>query len=428
MTIYKWLEVRVRQPLDSSRRQSNLIGALVRGVSAAITGAFLVYFLSAVAQILIVRELGKLLYGEYVTLSATLGLMASALGFGFDVWVLNEGGRDPANLARNISLVLRVKLVIALVMLLLVSIAWSNHIVEAPGFVVGVVGIICDSFASTSYSALRALRRNGQVAVLQVLAPLALVAALWLMPAASPSILLLYAVQTACSALLALVSLGRVWKLAGSLLGHAFDLGYLVRGAWLFVAADVLSNIYSQSSIVILGRAVGPAEVGLFKPALNVIGFTFLVPSLVFLVGLPQLNAAGLSRRQYLSLVRVMAAGALLYGLAVWAGLAFFGQLIIRMLFGAEYDAALPLVRLMSLVPLFKAGSFVCVAILLSLNRPLLRVSIQAVITVASLVAGVLLIPVYGLQGAVWLYTAIESSLFVLYMSGSIAALRKGWR
>jgi O-antigen/teichoic acid export membrane protein len=428
MTFYKWLEVRLLQHLPNTSRQSQLVGGLISGLSAAISGVFLSYLLSATVQTLIVRQLGRLLYGEYATLVAALGLMTSLLGFGLDIWLLNEGGRAPANLARNIAHVLRIKLFGAAILLILVGIAWANQIVQTPAFVVGVIGIICDSLTNTGYNALRALRRNGQVAIFQVIAPLVLLMALLVMQNTTISIFALFCVQAACSSALALILLRRLSNICGPLFGHRFDLIYLVRGAWLFVLSDALSNLYTQSSIVILGRLVDPSAVGLFKPALNIIGFTFLVPSLIFLVGLPHLNAAGLSSQQYRGLVRAMTIGALLYGLAVLIGLWFFADLIIKILFGAGYAAALPLVQMMSLIPLFKAGSFVCVAILLSLDRQRLRVGIQAVIAVASLISGLLIIPLYGLSGAVWLYTVTEALVFLLYFLGAVLAMRRGER
>ena len=428
MTFYRKIEQRILKSLQQNRQERPLIATLIRGVSAAITGVFLAYFLSGLAQILIVRQLGKLLYGEYATLTATLGLLASLLGFGLDVWVLSEGGRDKASLATNVAHVLRAKVAGAIVLLVLTGLAWSNQIVQTPAFIVGVVGIILDSFVSTGYNALRAMSRNGAVAIFQVITPLVLLAALAIMQRSGSSVLLLFCVQAGTSAVMAALLIWFLRKLVGPLFEHHFRLRYLVQGAWLFVASDILSNVYTQSSLVILGRMVDQAAVGLWKPALNVISLAFLVPSLLFLVGLPQLNAVTREPQQYRRLLLTLSTGALGYGLAVFVGLWFFNGLIIRLLFGQEYEAALPLIRAMSLVPLFKSGSFVCVAILLSLNQQRFRVGLQAIVTVLSVVGGLTLIPIYGLQGALWLYVAIEGLIFSLYLAGAVALLRRAWR
>lgn len=427
-TLYKRAELRLLHSLEQGKQKKTLIGTLIRGVSAAFTGVFLSYFFSGFVQVLIVRQLGKLLYGEYATLTATLGLMSSLLGFGLDVWVLSEGGRDHSTLAVNIGHVLWVKIAGAAVLLGLVGLAWSNQVVQTPAFIVGVLGIIFDSFTSSGYSALRALNRNGSVAIFQVVSPLVLLGAIGVMQYVGSSVLLLFCMQALISATLAVALLVLLRRLVGPLLLHRFQLKYLVRGAWLFVTADVFSNIYTQSSIVILGRMVDQTLVGLWKPALNVIGFTFLVPSLLFLVGLPQLNAVARDRRQYRSLLLALSIGAACYGLAVMVGLWLFNGFIVQLLFGHEYDAALPLVQTMSLVPLFKSGSFVCVAIMLSLNRQLVRVGLQAIVTVLSVVGGLIVIPTYGLQGAVWLYIAVEALIFGLYLAGAAILLWRAWR
>ena len=86
-----------------------LVGTLIGGVVAAVSGLFLARLLGAVVQALIVRRMGVTLYGEYATLLISLGLFASLLGLGLDTWLLQEGGRDPANLAQHMRAVLAIK-------------------------------------------------------------------------------------------------------------------------------------------------------------------------------------------------------------------------------------------------------------------------------------------------------------------------------
>ncbi|KPV50924.1 hypothetical protein SE17_24145 [Kouleothrix aurantiaca] len=123
-----------------------------------------------------------------------------------------------------------------------------------------------------------------------------------------------------------------------------------------------------------------------------------------------------------------MAVGAVLYGLIVLIGLWFFGEVIIRTLFGVDYLAALPLIKVMSLVPLLKSGSFVCVTVILSLNRQKLRVGLQAIVTIVSVIGGFVIIPIFGLYGAVLLYVFIEGLIFFLYTGSVIYLLRGEWK
>ena len=230
---------------------------------------------------------------------------------------------------------------------------------------------------------------------------------------AALSVLLLVSIQAACSVALTLVVLTRVWRINSPTTPSQFKLRYVVKKGWLFVAAEGLSNIYTQSGPAILGAAVGTAAVGIYSPARNLILLTLLAPNLLFSVGLPLLIAPDTPPSEYWRVICVMLSGSVAYGLVALAGLWIFGSLLIRIVYGSEFDAALPLVRVMSLVPLLKACSFVWVAIMLSRLQQRLRVTLQLLTVVVSVVAGLLIIPAYGLAGAAW-----------LYVRGRIAALR----
>lgn len=427
MIYYRKVERHILKAMEENKQRS-LIGSLLRGVSAAITGTFLVYFLSGIIQILLVRQLGRIIYGEYATITATLGLIASMLGFGLDVWVLSEGGRDKSGLARNISYVLRAKLFFLLILFTVTAIAWLYNYIETPIYILGILGIAFDSFGSTFYSALRVINKNGIVAIIQVFTQSAILMVIWFMQKAGLDIFSIFALQTICSGLVVMLLFVILRSLVGDLISYKFELNYIVRGAWLFVFADILSNTYTQSSLVILGRMVDKEAVGLWKPALNVVSLTFVVPSLLFLVGLPQLNSVAQEKKKYQKLIFVMAVGAVLYGLIVLIGLWFFGEVIIRTLFGVDYLAALPLIKVMSLVPLLKSGSFVCVTVILSLNRQKLRVGLQAIVTIVSVIGGFVIIPIFGLYGAVLLYVFIEGLIFFLYTGSVIYLLRGEWK
>jgi len=428
VVLSKWLGVSRLRAYYSQNGLSGMMRALIRGVTAAMSGVLISSALSAVAQILIARQLGLLLYGEYSTLTATFALIASLLGIGLDTWILAEGSRNPANLTRSVWHVLLLKAVGAVVVLALLAIAWQSHVVNTLVFVVGVVGVILDSFAQTGYSALRAVKRNGQVAFFQSLTPALLLLALWATQGASLTVLLLVAIQAVTGGVITIAMLARIWQMYGSPAGHTFDLRYVLGGAWLFVAADVLANIYTQSGIVLLGNTVGPAEVALLRPALTIINYTFMVSGLLFSVGLPMLNTPGLTRQGFAGLVRTMSVAAALFGTATMAGLWLFGDLVLHRLYGDQFAGALPLLRIVAVIPLIKAGTFVCAAVLIARGNMRLRVAMQLVVAALSLGLGWLIVPRWGAAGAAWLYVGIEAALFALYCAGALYAARRDGR
>jgi O-antigen/teichoic acid export membrane protein len=406
----------------------SLAGVLIDGVAAAISGLFLSRLLMTFYQVAIVRLLGPELYGQYSSVTATLALFTSVLGLGLDTWLLHEVGRHPARAARDVRAVLLLKLLGAVVLLALLGVGWSSHLFGTLGFVVGAVGIIFDGFVLTGYSLLRATRHNRLVAIFQTLAPVLLLLSLVAFERAAVSVVLLLALQAAASLALAFAMGARVWRMFDWRGGQRMRLLDVIRQAWLFVAADVISNFSAQFGIALLGMLAAPTVVGLFTPAIQTIFLTFLVPALIFGVGLPLLNAPDVSNRDYRRLVRLMSGGAALFGVAAAVVLWFFGGPVLHLLYDEAYDGALPFVRIMSLVPLLKSGSFVAVGVLLSNERQRLRVAIQGIIVGATLVLGGALIVWYGAWGAAWFYVAMEALLCAGYIAAAIVVLRQARR
>lgn len=398
----------------------SLVATLVNGVAAAISGMFLSRLLGAVAQALVVRRLGLTLYGEYAALAVSLSLFAGLLGLGLDTWLLQEGGRDPANVSVPMRQVLALKALAAVLLLVVLAFVWSSRITQASAFVIGAVGIIFESFAQTGYSALRVRRQNALVALFQTITPALLLLVLLLLARTSISVLLLVSIQASFSVLMAVVVLTRIWHARRRGIERPrIDVLAAVRKGWLFVAAEGLSNIYTQAGMAILGSAVGTLALGTFSPAMNLIMLTFLVPNLLFAVGLPLLMAPTISPHEYRRIIALMLAGSVAYGLAALLALWFFGYLLIRLVYGGEFAPALPYVRIMALIPLLKSCSFVWVAILLAHVQQRLRVVLQAITVLASLALGWLVIPSYGAAGTAWVYVGLELLLFVLYGLGA---------
>lgn len=410
----------------SEQTPGGLARILVGGFVAAVSGMFLARALGTLAQILIVRQLGPALYGEYTALVVSLSLFASLLGLGLDTWLLQEGGRDPANVSHPMLQVLAIKGIAAGILLVVLAGAWSSRVSQAPAFAIGAIGVIFESFAQTGYSALRVRRRNTLVAVFQTITPLLLVVLLLVLSRAAISILLIVGLQAACSVAMAIVVLTRIWQQRRRGIARPrLAIWLAVRKGWLFVVSEGLSNIYTQAGLAILGTAAGTLVLGLFNPALNLIRLTFLVPNLLFSVGLPLLMAPDLALPEYRRVTRLMLVGSALYGLAAMVVLWLFGHLLIQAAYGAEYRESLSFVHAMLLMPLLKACNFVWVAVLLANLRQRLRVLIQALVVLLCLGAGWLLIPAYGAAGAAWLYVGVEAALFVLYGAAAWAVSRQ---
>jgi O-antigen/teichoic acid export membrane protein len=393
---------------------SSLITTLVSGVAASIISLFISRILGAIAQVLIIQRLGVFHNGEYTTLTVLLSLFGSLLGFGLDIWLLQEAGREPANLSLIMRQVLILKTIAAIGLTCILGIFWSDRYTQATAFVVGAFGSIFESFAQTGFAAMRVRRENTRAAILQMITPLVLVVILFLIQRNDLSVLLLISIQTACSALLAGLVVSRIWKIQKELAPQALQLGRVLRKSWLFVVGEICASLYTQSGVLILSAYAGSYAVGLFSPARNIIFLTFLIPNLIFSIGLPLLMSPTIDRREYRAMLQIVLLFTFLYGIGMLIALSVFGDIAIQ-IFGDGYTEALPYLQAMAFIPLLKGFSFVWVAMLLSNLAQSVRVVIQAITVFISVVLGLVLIPAYGSVGAAWQALAIELFLFAAY-------------
>lgn len=397
--------------------------ALARGFAVVTIGALFSRLLSAIAGILLVRYFdGPALYGQYATLITTLALMANLLGFGFDTWLLHEGGRDPNQLSFNVHRLLALKFIAASILIGAMTIAWSQDGISWL-LIIGMLGVIAESYIRTGHVVLHSINRNSLVAILQSLDSLLLVVLVLILMIWPPSVAILVVGQTVVSGItLVVVAVLLAEYLHGS--WRPLHLGYLMQSASFFVLSDVLASIYSQSQIAILAFFTNDIIVGTFRSAINLIAMSFLVPLAMFNVGLPMLSRSSLDQRQRRQLLLGMIGMATLYGIAMFIGFWWFGGDVLRLVYGTKYDAAIPLLKPLSIVPLAKSLSFVAVAIMLALGAQRLRVIIQSILMVASLLSGLALIPRFGLDGATLTYSTVEVVLCVFYWAGAIHTLR----
>lgn len=405
-------------PLEST---NGLVVTFVRGVLAAISGTTLSYVLGAITTVWIARELGVSGYGTYATVMASLGLLSNFLGLGLDTWLVSEGGRQPRLLNGLAWQVIYLKAAGAVAMLVILLTSGLGNEANAAVFLLGSLGVIADGFARTGFAMLRARAQNGRVAVLEVAAPALLLIGILVLRTTGFTVVSLVLVQWVCNLVVLAATLasafGKEVRLPSPTPRHT------LRAGWIFIASDVVANLYSLAGVAAVGMFAGAAAAGLYRPAQNMIALSYIVPHLIFLVGLPLLNRAPLPA-VYKNIARAMLVGAAAYGLLVFMALWLAGEPILRLIYGTEFLPALPYVHMMSIIPLMKSVSFVCAAVLLSHNRQRLRLLLQSGVMIVSVMGALLIIPQTGAVGAAWLQVGIEALLMTLYAAGALWTMR----
>lgn len=400
---------------------NGLVVTFVRGILAAVSGTTLAYALGAITTVLIARELGVSGYGAYTTVMASLGLLSNLLGLGLDTWLVNEGGRQPRLLNGLAWQVIYLKAAGAAAMLAVLLMSGLGNRANAIVFLLGSLGVIADGVARTGFAMLRARAQNGRVAALEVAAPALLLIGILVLRTTGFTVVSLVFVQWVCNLVVLAATLASAFGAEVRLPSPAPR--HTLRAGWIFIASDVVANLYSLAGVAAVGMFAGAAAAGLYRPAQNMIALSYIVPHLIFLVGLPLLNRAPLPA-VYRSIARAMLIGAAAYGLLVLMALRLAGEPILRLIYGAEFLPALPYVHVMGVIPLMKSVSFVCAAVLLSHNRQRLRLLLQGGVMIVSVMGALLIIPQTGAVGAAWLQVGVEALLMALYAAGALWAMR----
>lgn len=179
----------------------------------------------------------------------------------------------------------------------------------------------------------------------------------------------------------------------------------IYEGRFLFTS-DFFTKIYALGSVFIAAFFVTPAHLGLFAAGMKLItvGSNFIFTPLTGAL-FPHLNAAFKVSKQnfYAQLKKALL---ILIGItaAAAAVLIVFSDLIIKLLFGAGYESAAPLMQIMA--PILILSSFTHIFLyqgVLTFKKDKIYLLIIVVGGLATLGFSLLIIPKYGVTGAAFI-------------------------
>ena len=384
---------------------------------AALSGTALSQAIAGVAQVMIVRTLGVDGYGRYTLLYAWLAIVAAVMGAGLDMWLLDSVSRQPNVLRRSLGRIVFTKLSIGLLCL---GVMWGsgwNSALDPWLLSIGFVAVSADSLSATLWQSLRALGHHRTVAILQSVAMGLLLTGV--LAGAAHSVGVLLALQATVAIIMLVVAGVAVWRrMPGATPTAALSLRHGVP----FVVSDVLAQLYTYSSTLLLGGMASMSAVGVFRGAWSLIGYSFVVPAVIFATTLPQLNAPNppaIRQKIITTAAGLFALYAVGMGLFAWLG----APLLLPWLYGPSYQASAQMVGQLALVPLAKAGSFLGVLLLVHQKRLRVRIGIQAVVVVSLWLTAPWLIAQTGIQGAIQSQLFCEGLLAVGYLVSGLVLM-----
>jgi O-antigen/teichoic acid export membrane protein len=383
----------------------------------------LIMAISAVGTAVIARALGATEFGQFASALATFQLSLAFVDLGFSIVLTREMAQRPDErgmLTRSATQIgLLWSLAISLVLAGL-ALASGTSGTREQCLLVLAVGVALSGFghARAIFMVIFDTRRIAFVELSVTATQLVAAAVLAGLGAGAVTIAATYAAAQITNTLIGAwlayrrVDAGRpTWSDRLSMLRDSLPVGI----------ASVLASLYFVIGLVVLGWLITGPELGEFAAAAKVFALAIAVPGLLAGSTLGGLSSVA-GRRDALesAAVRVthwIAAA----GLPVTVGIAVFAEPLMRLLFGSEFTAAAPVLRIFMITATLSLAANVLGTLLNALRivRPQLVFNTVALgISIAGLL---LVVPDHGVQGAAWTGVVAE----IVIVGYAVACLRR---
>ena len=378
--------------------------------------------LQAAYFVLIARSLGPDAYGAFVTVVAMAALLGPFSGLGSpNLFIKNvRSGKREANVCWGNGMLITV-----LSGSVLSAIGTGLSLLLGLKTPPSVVMMVCFSdlvlvkvteLSASGFTALDRMTQTSIQSVVVSLLRLAGIAALVVMVHAVTlnRWVMVYLLN---SLLVSLYAAGKGWRLWGS---PGLDMRALREDAAegvFFSIAGSASTVYNDIDKIMLSRLADLAATGVYGAAYRVIDVTMTPVRSLAAAAYPHFFRKGMGGMAVtypyaLSLITKTA----FYGILASTGLWLLAP-ILPLVLGSRYEAVVPAVRWLSLIPLLRCIHSFLADALSGAGFQRTRSSIQGLVAVANVLGNLIILPRYSWRGAAWTSLGCDGLLVALFWS-----------
>lgn len=401
--------------------------AALRG-GALRSGAFaLGILLSLISAPLLIRHLGQVEYGRYITVIALVTIAVGLSEGGVNAVALrnytNHSGAERTRLMAN---VLGVRMVLSFAgvagAVVFAALAGYGRDLVLGTFLVGV-GMVFQVTQDLLDVSLQATLRFGRVTLAEFLRQLIGVVLVIALVIAGAHLLgfFLIAIPAGLIALLVSVRLVRgLFPLRPAF--HASLVWPLLRETLLVGVAIALNTVYFRVTVIVMSLVATAVQTGYFAVSFRVVEVLIGVPGLVMAAAYPILTRAQRDdQERFAHASRRMFELAVLIGVWLAVCLELGASFVIKVLAGQSAHPAVAVLRIQGLAVMFTFVAVACAYPLLSLGRQRALLLANALGLVAALALSLLLIPSLGAEGGALTTVGAEITLTLV----SVVALTR---
>ena len=368
-------------------------------------------------------------FGQYLASFSLVSFLVLWPKFGLEIWLLTRHKSSETSLiALWMSAVqARIKLIALWVgAMLLIAIVLPGGTFPFLIFVPTILGVGIESFSTLTYASLQVRQQHGRATLWQALSASALLGLVIALPA-NDNLVYLFAIGrmfiSAIFALIILLPIVQEYR-RHHLTYTAFR--PIIKETRPFLYNEIAGSIYTQADVSIISLFIGSAATGIYGPAINVLRMATLTSRSFFVYIVPGLaKTFEQDRVKFVkkSLLQLLAQIAL--GLSLSLFIYLFASPIIQLVFSTGYEDSIPILRLISPIPLLRSLNFALAAFLLAGNYQVQRSKVQIVAALFNVIMNILVIVPYGVAGVAVVYVLSESILVVGYIIYALILVKK---
>jgi O-antigen/teichoic acid export membrane protein len=395
------------------RSRSGLGSRLLRNTALILVARILAQLLALVTVLVVQYHLRQVGYGRFSIVVNTSAIATVFLDAGFNTLYQREAARRPAQLETYLSRLATGRLGFALLSLGFFSLfLWIQGLL--PFLLPAYLMMVLSSYAGLLRGSLYAVQRLGYEAVAIVLdSAILLGLVLWgaLTGQGVAFFLWAYTVRYAfdCIYYGLVLELARIARIRWQL-DPVFLVNWLVKGL-PFAAAFVITTIYFNIDVVILGFVRGDFETGVYSSAYKPFQALLFIPISMLNVVFPVLSVTHKERAEEVAgTVNRFFRGLLVLGWPICVGTAMLAYPLDHLLHLFPQSAAPLRVLALGIGFMFCSNAFI--GALNAIDRQVMFTWAALGSMVVNLALNVVLIPLFGYMGASWSTVLTEVALF----------------
>jgi O-antigen/teichoic acid export membrane protein len=405
-------------------RSSEAGPLVIRGGAIRGLGYGVGVVLTAIASVFLLRYLGVVEFGRYVTVLSLIAIVSGVTDAGLTAvgardLALRPMGKPRERLLANLlglRLVLTPLGVLGAVMF--AFIAGYDHTLVLGTLVAGA-GLVLINAQATMMLPLSVGLQIGRLTTVEVLRQATAVVTIGILVAVGASLLPFFAVQVVVGVVVLVASpwLVRRSAMVPPALDRA-EWGTLLREALPIAAALVMNVVYFRLLIILMSLLATATATGLYATSFRIFEILFGIPALVLAVALPVLATAGAERERIRYQLQRMAEIAAIAAAYLVLAVFVLADPLIRLLGGSEFEGAAPVLQIQSIALIAVFLGQVWQLGLIAIRRQSALAIANAFALVLVLALGFSLIPRFEETGAavaaVLAETALAAALLAL--------------